>query len=88
MEAAQRSNPGIACGRTMSTEPGTMVGLFHDLCGTLNGRRTPEGTMLYGCTCNLSIDMTKVDHDFDVSFTRVRPQSPKPYEIPSHTKPY
>ena len=48
MEMAQRAIPGIVCGRTMATEPGTFVGLFHDVCGTLNGRRLADGTMLYG----------------------------------------
>ena len=28
--------------------------------------------MLYGCTCNLSVDLTACDQDFDVSFTGVR----------------
>ena len=37
MEHAQRRTPGIVCGRTLSTEPGLAVGLYHDVCGTLNG---------------------------------------------------
>jgi len=36
------------------------------------GRRLADGTMLYGCTCNLSVDLTACDQDFDVSFTGVR----------------
>ena len=38
----------------------------------LAGRRLADGTMLYGCTCNLSVDLTACDQDFDVSFTGVR----------------
>jgi len=37
MEHAQRRTPGIVCGRTLSTEPGLAVGLYHDVSGTLNG---------------------------------------------------
>ena len=36
------------------------------------GRRLTDGTMLYGCTCNLSVDFSACDQDFDVSFTGVR----------------
>lgn len=53
METAQRAIPGIVCGRTLATEPGTFVGLFHDVCGTLNGRRLADGTMLYGMILDL-----------------------------------
>lgn len=53
MEMAQRAIPGIVCGRTMAAEPGTYVGLFHDVCGTLNGRRLADGTMLYGALPDL-----------------------------------
>jgi carbamoyltransferase len=28
---------------------------FHDRAGTLNGRVLPDGSLLYGCTCNLSL---------------------------------
>ena len=38
----------------------------------LAGRRLADGTMLYGCTCNLSVDFGACDQDFDVSFTGVR----------------
>ena len=38
----------------------------------VSGRRLADGTMLYGCTCNLSVDLTACDQDFDVSFTAVR----------------
>jgi len=31
--------------------------------------------MLYGCTCNLSVELTACDQDFDVSFTGVRGSS-------------
>ena len=38
----------------------------------LTGRRLADGTMLYGCTCNLSVDFSTCEQDFDVSFTGVR----------------
>ena len=41
-------------------------------CPLAAGRRLADGTMLYGCTCNLSVDLTACDQDFDVSFTGVR----------------
>ncbi len=72
MERAQRRKPGIVAGRTMASAPGTHVGLYHNVCGTLNGRRLSDGSMLYGCTCNLSLDLGRVAQDFDASFTEVR----------------
>ena len=72
MERAQRRRPGIVTGRTMSSEAGTPVGLYHNVCGTLNGRALADGSMLYGCTCNLSVDLGRVDLDFDMTFTEVR----------------
>lgn len=71
MERAQRRRPGIVTGRTMSSEAGTPVGLYHNVCGTLNGRSLADGSMLYGCTCNLSVDLARVDLDFDMTFTEV-----------------
>jgi hypothetical protein len=71
MERAQRRRPGIVTGRTMSGEAGTPVGLYHNVCGTLNGRSLADGSMLYGCTCNLSVDLARVDLDFDMTFTEV-----------------
>ena len=71
MERAQRRRPGIVTGRTMSSEAGTPVGLYHNVCGTLNGRSLADGSMLYGCTCNLSVDLGRVDLDFDMTFTEV-----------------
>ncbi len=45
------------------------AGLFHDISGTLNGRKLEEdGSILYGCTCNLSIDMATVPLYFDTKF--------------------
>lgn len=73
MERAQRRRPGIVTGRTMSSQPGSPVGLYHNVCGTLNGRSLSDGSMLYGCTCNLSVDLTKVQQDFDMTFTEVGP---------------
>lgn len=42
--------------------------IFHDLHGTLNGRVTRHTSMLYGCTCNLSITAAAVPLDFDEAF--------------------
>jgi hypothetical protein len=42
--------------------------MYHDVCGTLNGRRLEDGSLLYGCTCNLSVDIGAADLDFDASF--------------------
>jgi hypothetical protein len=74
MERAQRRRPGIVTGRTMSSDPKTPVGLYHNVCGTLNGRSLTDGSMLYGCTCNLSVVLSRVQQDFDMTFTQVRTQ--------------
>lgn len=74
MERAQCRRPGILAGRTMAACPNTYVGLYHDVCGTLNGRRLGDGTLLYGCTCNLSIDLDYCSQDFNQSFPQVRRQ--------------
>ena len=42
--------------------------MFHDVCGTLNGRMFKDGSLLYGCTCNLSIAVDLVPLSFDESF--------------------
>lgn len=42
--------------------------MYHDLYGTLNGRVAKDGTLLYGCTCNLSIDAREVGLSFDEDF--------------------
>ena len=44
------------------------AGLYHDVFGTLNGRSLPDGSILYGCTCNLSIKLDEVALEFDESF--------------------
>lgn len=44
------------------------AGTYHDVCGTLNGRRLADGSLLYGCTCNLSVSLAVVDLTFDASF--------------------
>ena len=39
------------------------------MCGTLNGRRLADGTLLYGCTCNLSITLAAINRlQFDTGF--------------------
>ena len=69
MEAAQRQRPGIVCGRTMSDQPETAVGMYHNVWGTLNGRvLESDSSLLYGCTCNLSISAELIAADFDVTF--------------------
>jgi len=68
MDRAQRRRPGIFAGRTMAAYPDTYVGLYHDVCGTLNGRRLKNGSLLYGCTCNLSVNLDRCSQDFDQSF--------------------
>ncbi|KAL3680772.1 hypothetical protein R1sor_023728 [Riccia sorocarpa] len=70
MEETQIQSPGIVCGRTLSFEKGSVVGFYHDVCGTLNGRVFQDSTVLYGCTCNLSIDTSKVGFYFDTTFRR------------------
>lgn len=71
MDRAQRRRPGIFAGRTMAAYPDTYVGLYHDVCGTLNGRRLKNGSLLYGCTCNLSVNLDRCSQDFDQSFPQV-----------------
>lgn len=60
MLAAQAAAPGLVGGCTMATRPGTLVGLFHDTFGTLNGRRAPDGSLLYAPTCNLSASLASL----------------------------
>ena len=39
------------------------------MCGTLNGRHLADGTLLYGCTCNLSIMLAAINRlQFDTGF--------------------
>ncbi|KAK9832721.1 hypothetical protein WJX81_003688 [Elliptochloris bilobata] len=69
MAAAQASAPGIVCGRTFACRPNTAVGLYHDVCGTLNGRQLADGSLLYGCTCNMSLSTVALKGlVFDASF--------------------
>lgn len=68
MERAQQETPGIVCGKTLSDASATAVGLYHEVFGTLNGRMLEDGSVLYGCTCNLSISVAGVDLLFDTSF--------------------
>lgn len=43
--------------------------MYHDVCGTLNGRRLKDGSLLYGCTCNLSMTPSSVRRlEFDTGF--------------------
>jgi len=59
--------PGVWCGQTAALQPGT-VGRYHDLMGTLNGRRLSEG-LLYGATCNMSCHKSILSHHlFDERF--------------------
>lgn len=68
MERAQQETPGIVCGKTLADASTTAVGLYHEVFGTLNGRMLHDGSVLYGCTCNLSISVAGVDLLFDSSF--------------------
>ena len=68
MEQAQQQTPGIVCGKTLADARNTAVGLYHEVFGTLNGRMLEDGSVLYGCTCNLSISLAGVDLLFDTSF--------------------
>jgi len=68
MERAQQETPGIVCGKTLADSSATAVGLYHEVFGTLNGRMLEDGSVLYGCTCNLSISVAGVDLLFDSSF--------------------
>ena len=50
-------------------KPWRAAGLYHDVCGTLNGRRLADGTLLYGCTCNLSVTLAAINRlQFDTGF--------------------
>lgn len=70
---AQLRKPGIFCGPTLSATD-CHVGRFHDHFGNLNGRWTwddPQGVLLYGCTCNFSVDLTAIGNmEFDPIFSR------------------
>ncbi len=68
MERAQQETPGIVCGKTLADASATAVGLYHEVFGTLNGRMLQDGSVLYGCTCNLSISVAGVNLLFDTSF--------------------
>lgn len=68
MERAQQETPGIVCGKTLADSSATAVGLYHEVFGTLNGRMLADGSVLYGCTCNLSMNVAGVDLLFDASF--------------------
>ena len=68
MERAQQEKPGIVCGKTLADASSTAVGLYHEVFGTLNGRMLEDGSVLYGCTCNLSISVAGVDLLFDTAF--------------------
>lgn len=70
MEGAQQQTPGIVCGMTLSHAPHTAVGHYHEVFGTLNGRMLKDGSVLYGCTCNLSISLAHVGLLFDVGFPK------------------
>lgn len=68
MERAQQETPGIVCGKTLADASETAVGLYHEVFGTLNGRMLKDGSVLYGCTCNLSISVAGVDLLFDTTY--------------------
>ena len=45
--------------------------MYHDVCGTLNGRQLEDGSLLYGCTCNMSLSIAMLHGlTFDTSFPR------------------
>jgi len=44
------------------------AGRFHDVFGTLNGRMFTDGSLLYGCTCNMSVSFTACPLRFDEDF--------------------
>ncbi|KAK9795480.1 hypothetical protein WJX73_002408 [Symbiochloris irregularis] len=69
MVNAQARTPGIWYGNTSSHQPESLTGLFHDITGALNGRLLPDGQVVYGTTCNLSISLPHVHLDFDPNFT-------------------
>ncbi len=60
MLAAQAAAPGLVGGCTVASRPGTPVGMFHDAFGTLNGRRAPDGSLLYAPSCNLSANLASL----------------------------
>jgi len=81
MLAAQQRNPGLVSGMTRSAvagvdaSGGSIADRFHDHFGSLNGRWTPmdpHGVLLFGPTCNLSVDLTTIpdNFEFDSAFDR------------------
>ena len=66
----QREQPGVWCGQTAALDRDTSVGQYHDLMGTLNGRRwTDAGSLLYGPSCNMSVAASVMSkHRFDERF--------------------
>lgn len=72
MAAAQQKSLAIYSGLTIATDRYADVGLYHDIFGTLNGRRVGEclqlheercsywkshNALIYGPTCNLSVPL-------------------------------
>lgn len=65
----ERHREIIMCGRTISYGT-TLLDKYHDICGTLNGRRNlnPD-TLLYGTTCNMALTHSIAQKvKFDPSF--------------------
>lgn len=58
----------IISGVTTSIDHSTIVEVFHDCFGTLNGPTLPDETLLYGPTCNLGIRLSTITFEFDSSF--------------------
>jgi len=69
MREMQTRRPGIYGGITQSWNATSIVGRFHDIMGTLNGRlaASPNETLLYTPTCNMSVAMA-LEPKFDESF--------------------
>jgi glycosyltransferase involved in cell wall biosynthesis len=65
MVSMQMKRPGIVCGKTRALQPIHLVSAYHDLFGTLNGRMGRDGSLIYGCTCNMSFMLQLFAADFE-----------------------
>eukprot|EP01083_Nonionella_stella_P072737 196257_1 len=54
--AQEKERGGIFGGITVALRD-EWVGSYHDVSGTLNGRRLDDNSLLYACTCNMSLKL-------------------------------
>lgn len=64
----QSEQPGIWSGQTAALGTG-LISRYHDIMGTLNGRFRSANSLLYGPSCNMSVDTKLLGfHGFDEHF--------------------